>query len=756
MVKPSRPAYVEVTVPLAVDRLFTYAVPPAVEPALHPGMRVLVPFGRTHMVGVVVRPVETPPEGVICRPIGRVLDTTPLFSPALLQLAEWVADYYFAPLGSVHRTMLPPGLLVRKANPTKSAADFWPVRRIKGVVKVHPLPEAPLTEHQRKALDLLSCTPLPVTLADASKRWGLSRAVLEALAAKGHLTVDWVEVVRTPWLSTTVSPSAGFELSDAQAVAVQVVEDRLRQGGFHSCLLHGVTGSGKTEIYLRLIRKLVEEGRGALVLVPEIGLTPQVAGQFRAWFGDRLAIQHSGLSDGERFDQWRRIRNGDVQVVVGTRSGVFAPVRRLALIVIDEEQDQSYKQEETPRYHARDTALVRGRLEDAVVLLGSATPQVETFYAATERGLHQYLALPERIRNRPLPEVHVADMRKEFERRGRRGQILSNLLEEKIGECLARREQALILLNRRGYARMLLCRSCGYAESCRDCSITLTYHRSIGRLLCHFCGYSCPVPSRCPECGKEYLYQVGLGTEKLQEFLAERFPDCVVGRLDRDVASRRGRLEQVLADFAAGRIQLLVGTQMIAKGHDFPQVTLVGVLQAELGLKVADFRAAERTFQLLTQVAGRSGRGEQPGEVVIQTYYPDHYSLQFACRQEYLPFFQREVEFRKRFQYPPFTYLAGILVEHRDESATERKALELAEILVACRDRLSKKNRLRVLGPARAYIERLKGYYRWHILLKGVERRELHQVVGAALAEAGQRKMSLRRVTVDVDPMEVP
>lgn len=751
---PTEPTLVQVTVPLAVDRVFTYAAPASLSPGPQPGTRVLVPFGRTHMVGLVAGPAQEVPQGVACKAILRVLDQRPILSPPLLRLAEWIADYYVAPLGGVHRTMLPPGLLARRAPAQGSRAEFWPVRRVQAVLEARRPPDVKLTERQEDALAALENATLPVSVARIEKNNWATRAVLAALARKGCLRLGWLERIRTPWKLETWVERIEWKLSRSQQAAVDRLLEVLAQGKFASALLHGVTGSGKTEVYLRLIRHVLESGGGALVLVPEIGLTPQVAGMFRAWFGDQVAIQHSGLSEGERFDQWRRIRDGKTRLVVGTRSAVFAPVERLRLIVVDEEQDGSYKQQQVPLYNARDTALVRGRLEDAVVVLGSATPQLETYYAAVVRKRHTYLVLPERVRQRPLPEVHVVDMRQEFQQQGR-PVLISRLLRAKIEERIAANDQILILLNRRGYSRMLLCRSCGYAPSCRFCSITLTYHRSLQRMLCHYCDYSEPVPEACPECGKAYLYQVGLGTEKLQEFFQKLFPDVRVGRLDRDVLSRKGLLEKTLSDFAAGRIQLLVGTQMIAKGHDFPRVTLVGVLHAELALRVADFRAAERSFQLLTQVAGRSGRGHKPGEVVIETYYPDHYSLQCARAQAYVPFFERELEFRRRFLYPPFVHLVSVLVEDKQEERARSRAETLAGLLVEARDRRSAKRRLRLLGPARAFLERVKGYYRWQVLLKGVSREELHAVIREAIQAAEANRVSLRRVRIDVDPLDL-
>jgi primosomal protein N' (replication factor Y) len=515
-----------------------------------------------------------------------------------------------------------------------------------------------------------------------------------------------------------------------------------------------VTGSGKTEVYLNGISAALESGRSALMLVPEIGLTPQTARYFREWFGEDAAILHSGLSNGERFDQWRRIRDGRARVVVGTRSAIFAPLANLGLIVIDEEHDASYKQEELPRYHARDTALKRAQLEKAVVVLGSATPQLETFFLATEGGRHRYEPLRSRVLERPLPTVRIVDMRAEFAHFGR-GAIISQLLQDAVRERLRRKEQTLILLNRRGYSPLLICRSCGQVESCENCSISLTFHQESNRLSCHYCGYTRQVPARCRECGKEYIYFVGEGTERVEEVLGGLFPEAAVARMDRDTTHRKGSLARILSEFAAGRVDILVGTQMIAKGHDFPRVTLVGVLAADRALRLADFRAAERTFQLLTQVAGRSGRGERPGEVIIQTYYPEHYCLRHACAQDYDGFFGQELKFRRSFRYPPLTALANLFISSRDADEARKLSEELARLLNRYRDAYSSEERMRILGPAAAALERLKKDYRRQILIKTTHRGELHRVLEAAVTELRKQGHDPKAVAIDVDPLNL-
>ena len=438
---------------------------------------------------------------------------------------------------------------------------------------------------------------------------------------------------------------------------------------------------------------------------------------------------------------------------MGTRSSVFAPLKELAVVIVDEEHDSSYKQEETPRYNGRDIALKRGQLEDALVVLGSATPQLETYHRAlSDKG--GLIELPSRILGRALPSVDVVDMRAEFQRVGQAA-VLSARLKTLIADRLRKKQQVLVLLNRRGYASSLLCRSCGHTATCDNCSISLTYHQRPQRLLCHYCGQSRGVPAACPECSKKYLHYVGEGTEQIQELIQSEFPKGAVDRLDRDAARRKWGAEKILGAFREGSTDILVGTQMIAKGHDFPRVTLVGVLAADQGLRLADFRAAERTFQLLTQVAGRAGRGEEPGQVVVQTYYPNHYSLELACEQDYARFFEQEVRFRQRFRYPPFTALASLMIQGKEAAASRRAAMTLATALTASRGEHSSPERLRVLGPAPAALERLRGEYRFQILVKTSNRKEMHEVIESALATVGSKLARKHKLSVDIDPVNL-
>jgi primosomal protein N' (replication factor Y) len=529
--------------------------------------------------------------------------------------------------------------------------------------------------------------------------------------------------------------------------------DRLRKladtGDFRVALLHGVTGSGKTEIYIRLSAAVRAAGRRVLMLVPEIALTPAAAALFRQAFGDRVAIQHSGLSDGERHDQWQRIRRGDVDIVVGTRSAVFAPLERVGLIVVDEEHDSSYKQEEIPRYNGRDVAIVRAQRAGALVVLGSATPSMETYHNAMT-GKYERIVLERRVLDRPLASVTIVDMREEYAAEGPDA-ILSRALRDGIRARLDRREQALVLLNRRGFATAVFCRQCAGTIDCPNCSVSLVVHGegNARRARCHYCNYTTRVPAACPLCAGPYLEQAGFGTERVEAELKNACPDARVARLDRDSIRRRGALNTLLTRFRDGDIDVLVGTQMIAKGHDFPRVTLVGVVSADVGLGLADFRASERTFQLLTQVAGRAGRGEQPGEAIVQTIYPDHYSIQLACRQDYPAFFEKELHFRRAMRYPPLVSLVNAVVRARTFAGAMDDAADLVQKV---RESDAARGDLRVLGPAPAPLGRLRGEYRAQLLVKGTNRKKIRDALQSALAS---RPDLQRRAIVDIDPISV-
>ncbi len=535
-----------------------------------------------------------------------------------------------------------------------------------------------------------------------------------------------------------------FQFNRAQQEALQRIQESVNARKFSGMLLHGVTGSGKTAVYLAGMRSVLDAGRSAILLVPEIGLTPAVAADLRQIFGDRVAILHSALSDQERAEQWHRIKRGDARIVVGTRSAVFAPVTDLALIIVDEEQDSSYKQEETPRYHARDVAVMRAKMANAVVVLGSATPSLESYFNA-KKNKYRLLELPDRVEQRPLPEVEIIDMRQEFQETGQE-QVISRRLAQEIRERLDRKEQVMVLLNRRGYSPLVLCRTCGKVLECKNCAIALTHHKRSHRMECHYCGYVAAIPKACVHCDSEYVYFLGTGSEKLEELLHGMFPQARIGRLDRDTVRGREDFERALNALNEGELDLLVGTQMIAKGHDIHGVTLVGVVGADAALGFPDFRAAERTFQLLTQVAGRAGRGQTPGKVILQTYFQEHYAVHYAATHDFSGFYDKELRFRSWMHYPPYSALANVLV--RSDKLDE--ALEWSGVLGKWFEK-TRHEGTRVLGPAAAPIVRLKRDYRYHFVLKSSSREKLNALLRSMLAYASQQKIPRTQVIVDVD-----
>jgi primosomal protein N' (replication factor Y) len=587
------------------------------------------------------------------------------------------------------------------------------------------------------------------------------RTTLQTLVSRGL-----VRIVEEPAgfnvSAARVRPPLDFVFTPAQKVALDRINAAAQAKQFSVSLMHGVTGSGKTAVYLAAMRNVLNEGRGAIMLVPEIGLTPAAAAQLHQVFGDEVAILHSALTDDERAEQWHRIRRGDARIVVGTRSAVFAPIHDLALLVVDEEHDHSYKQEETPRYHGRDVAIVRAKVAGAAIVLGSATPSLESYYNA-QKGKYGLIEMLDRVEQRPLPVVELIDMRKEFQEAGRQ-QVICRRLAEAIASRLERKEQVMVLLNRRGFSAFVLCRACGETVQCRNCAIAMTYHKQgcrqypasaaagdlPGKLECHYCGYERRVPQACPKCGSDYVQFLGTGSEQLEELLHAQFPQARIGRLDRDTVRGRGDIERMLNAMNAGEIDLLVGTQMIAKGHDLHGVTLVGVVGADAALAFPDFRAAERTFQLLTQVAGRAGRGESPGQVILQTYFSDHYAVQFASQHDFQGFYEKEIRYRSWMHYPPFDALANVLIR----SDRLEEALKYAGILGQwLRD--TRHEGIRVLGPAAAPLVRLKNEYRYHLILKSTSREKLNATLRAMLAHAATHKIPRANLVVDVDAMSL-
>ena len=715
------------------------------------GARVLVPLGTRLVTGIVVAndrvglEREAPAERSAIKPLKELIDRESFVPPDLVELARWTAEYYASGVGDAIPLLLPP--MARGAR-----VDAHKTRRVASITPAGLEAIGQATTKQRDALELLAAAPDGISTAELASR-DVSADVVSRLVRHGYASVRQDRVDRDPFTAAASSSFAApaiveRTLTRDQATALRRLGALAEAGRFSVALLHGVTGSGKTEVYLRLAALTRESGRRSLVLVPEIALTPAMAAQFRDAFGDRVAIQHSGLSDGERHDQWQRIRRGDVDVVVGTRSAVFAPLEHVGLIVVDEEHDASYKQEESPRYNGRDLAIVRARRAGALAVLGSATPSMETYHNATT-GKYERVILGRRVLDRPLATVTVVDMREEYAAEGP-DVVLSRTLRQAIADRLLRQEQTLVLLNRRGLATAVFCRQCAGTIDCPNCSVSLVVHGEghAQRARCHYCNYTARVPTQCPLCAGPYLQQTGYGTERVEDEIRRAFPDARVARLDRDSIRRKGALTQLLGRFQAGEIDVLVGTQMIAKGHDFPRVTLVGVISADVGLGVADFRASERTFQLLTQVAGRAGRGERPGEAIVQTLYPGHYSVELACRQDFVGFFQKESEFRSSMRYPPVVSLINVVVRGRTFGSAMDDAADLAERVRRC----AVDKGLRVLGPAPPPLGKLRGEYRAQILLKGTNRPRVREALQCALRS---RPDLARRVIVDVDPLSV-
>jgi primosomal protein N' (replication factor Y) len=605
--------------------------------------------------------------------------------------------------------------------------------------------ERPIGQPEKRVREVLTDTRGPLPLEMLLEKASVTALVVKRLENVGML-LTWEEPLvpgEDPW-DTDFTPPANVLNAEQKHVLAEIWR-WIVAGKFEAALLHGVTGSGKTEVYLGAIEAALSRGKTAIVLVPEIALTLWLGRLVRARFGETVAVLHSGLPDVERAREWWRVRRGEARVVVGTRSAIFVPLENLGLIIVDEEQETTYKQEETPRYHGRDTAVYRARLEGAVVILGSATPSLETYHNA-RAGKYHLLELTARVANRPLAEVRIVDLREEF-RRAHKAAPVSESLRAAIALRLEEKTQAMVLINRRGYSWSSLCRSCGAFVQCENCSIALTYHKSRQRLECHYCGYTIRPPKQCPKCRAEYMYFVGDGAERVEEYLREHFPNVRIARLDRDTVRTKREYQQVLGAFAGGEVDVLVGTQMVAKGHDFQRVTLVGVVAADLALGRPDFRAAERTFQLLTQVAGRAGRGDLAGEVLVETHYPEHYAIQLAAQQNYVSFYEKEAHFRRMLHYPPFTALASILVRDRKIENAIRWSRALAEYFSPLEGR-----GVKVLGPAAAPLARLRKEYRYQFLLKSPRRSALSQALSGALDFCAKKQIPETGVIVDVDP----
>ena len=799
--------YADVSLPVPLDQPFTYLLPETLRHRAKPGCRLLVPFGSRKLTGVILRVHDEQP-AVATREALRLLDEQPVLEEHLIALGQWIAAYYCAPLGDVLRIMIPLSGEVRTSKMyslTDAGRDAArqlllgnsseePVIQLLRLLEQRPLSgsyiakKIPEAVKALKALEKKRFLEVEDVQADRDPmRASAARLRVEYLVrpegAKlnkaerelvsylelhpGSHNLQQIEeavpgastaaraLARKKLVSLKVEPSAiaphPFKpvptLNERQQEAFNTIEASIATHKFEAFLLHGITGSGKTEVYLRAIEATLALGRSALLLVPEIALTPAMAGQFFHRFGDRVAILHSAFNDAERAEQWRRIRSGSAGVVVGTRSGVFAPVQNLGLIVVDEEHDQSYKQQDSPRYNGRDVAIVRARTAGACVVLGSATPSLESRYNV-ERGKYRLIELPERIEQRPLPEVELIDMRVEF-LETRKQSTFSRQLLDAIGKRLEAGEQVMLLHNRRGFSSFVSCRSCGEKLECVNCAVTLTYHKRDRRMLCHYCDHAEKVPSVCPKCQSEHIHFLGFGSERVEDELHQHFPTARIARMDRDTVSGKKHFETILSGFRERNFDILVGTQMIAKGHDIPNVTLVGVVSADIGLGMPDFRAAERTFQLLTQVAGRAGRGNLPGKVLVQTINPDHYAVRMAATHDFRAFYAKELQFRKLMRYPPFSALANVLIRSEKQEDALRISSELGHLLTPPPENL------KVLGPAEAPVPRMKNEFRYQLLIKAANRTTLNQTLQKLRQFAIEKKWSATALVIDVDPLSL-
>jgi primosomal protein N' (replication factor Y) len=726
---------------------FTYAVPEALRGALAPGQRVRVPFGRTSALGFYLAPVEAPAPDVVkkLKPIERALDKTPALPADVVELVRFAAAHYRYPLGEALRAALPPGLST--ADEGKDArSDVVRFAVVTPTARLDALTGAPA---QHATLSYLLAVGGRAEVEEVARAIPGAREMLRKLEARRFVRFDEQEVL--PGVAEGLGQVRPDTLTLEQAEAVEALSNALDAGGFSPFLLHGVTGSGKTEVYLRLVERALERQKGALILVPEIALTPQLVGRFRSRFGQAVAVLHSALKDRERLLAWQQLRRGEVKIAVGVRSAIFAPVKDLGVVVVDEEHDPSFKQEEKLRYQARDLAVVRARQAGALVILGSATPSFESWENA-RRGRYRLLTLPRRVDDRPMPHVALVDLRVERPRtpesRTEEPPVLSPTLREAIADTLEKQQQVILFLNRRGHATFLVCEVCGQALKCPDCDVCLTHHLSARRLQCHYCGRADPVPDACPGCNGALL-KLGVGTERIEAEVAAAFPHARVARLDRDAATSAEKLTQLLASFARRELDVLVGTQMVAKGHDFPGVTLVCVVLADSALALPDFRAAERTFHLLTQVAGRAGRGKDAGRVLVQSYNPEAAPISCMLAGDFLGFSERELKRRRALNWPPYARMAVLRIEGASPEQTARAAHRLANVMAVALPHPSRG--VRLLGPAPAPITRIKGKTRWQVVVKGPTHADLSGPLEAAekLIEALPPSV---KVVIDVDP----
>jgi primosomal protein N' (replication factor Y) len=740
-----KPSYARVIIDRSIQRELDYAIPDLFAEKIGIGSRVRVPFRERSALATVVALLETSEaEGI--RPIEALVGDAPILSQKLIELARWMSAYYCCPIEAVMRSLLPQ--VIRQAEVSWKKQLFVSAAKEIGADELEKLRRR--APRQAELMEAVSKLSGAVPAAELLRRVSLDNQTLRALEKRGFIRLHEEAVARDPHADEQFLASTDLTLNPEQAVALTAIEEALANPtAAKPILLHGVTGSGKTEIYLQAIQAALARGKTAIVLVPEISLTPQTVERFKSRFADAqetVAVLHSHLSEGERHDEWHKIHGGRARIVVGARSAVFAPLENLGLIVVDEEHETSYKQEEAPRYHARDVAVVRAKLDGCAVLLGTATPSLESYHNAVE-GKYRLLKLTQRVDDCQMPLMRIVDLRLE-RRKEKIAPIISEKLRAAITSRLEKREQTILFLNRRGFSTSLLCSNCGEARECPNCSVALTFHRHAARLSCHLCGHTAAVPKKCPACSQDALIYAGFGTEKVEANVAQIFPEAAVRRMDADSMSRKDAYRETLQAFRSGKIDILVGTQMIAKGLHFPNVTLVGIINADLALHLPDFRAGERTFQLLTQVAGRAGRGETAGEVFVQTYTPFSPSIQFARHHDFAGYFEQELEFRERCDFPPFKHVILITVrsahEARAQFSAETIARRLKEALPA---------EFILNAPAPAPLEKLQSQFRFHILLRGEAIMRLSRLVRETLDKLPLPEDVV--ASVDVDPYQL-
>ncbi|MFL6521162.1 MAG: primosomal protein N' [Chthoniobacterales bacterium] len=741
----TKPPYARVIIDRSIHRELDYAVPELLAEKIGIGSRVRVPFRERSALATVVGLLEeSDAQGI--RPIEALVGDAPILSEKLIELARWMAVYYCCPIETVMRSLLPQ--VIRRAEVGWKKQLFVSAAKQIGADEIEKLRRR--APKQAELLEALSKLGKPIAAAELLRQTSLDNQTLRALEKRGFVLLREEAVARDPHADEQFIASSDLTLNEEQAAALAAVAEALAAPEkAKPILLHGVTGSGKTEIYLQAIQATLARGKAAIVLVPEISLTPQTVERFKSRFAETqemVAVLHSHLSEGERHDEWHKIHAGRARIVVGARSAVFAPLENLGLIVVDEEHETSYKQEDAPRYHARDVAVVRAKLEGCAVLLGTATPSLESYHNATQNK-YRLLKLTQRVDNCQMPLMRIVDLRLE-RRKEKVAAILSEKLRSAITARLEKHEQTILFLNRRGFSTSLLCSNCGEARDCPNCSVALTFHRGAARLTCHLCGHNAAVPKKCPACSQDALIYSGFGTEKVEANVVHLFPDANVRRMDADSMSRKDAYRETLHAFRAGKIDILVGTQMIAKGLHFPNVTLVGIINADLALHMPDFRAGERTFQLLTQVAGRAGRGETPGEVFVQTYTPFSPSIQFARHHDFAGYFEQELEFRERCDFPPFKHVVLITVR----SAHEGRAKLSAET-IARRLKEALPPEFILSAPSPAPLEKLQGQFRFHILMRGEAIMRLSRLVRGTLDKLPLPEDVV--AAVDVDPYQL-